>query len=149
KQSNPPRGEFRNGPPFTFHRTGGSVMKKFGLVVLTISLAGLLPLVCGQAQEIGKASSPVEIGMIGSLFRDVPDGLLETMSKPFGTLMATQTGMIGHLQKVAKVNELGQQLVDQKLHLGIFHGFEFAWAREKFPQLKPLVIAVNEHKHLH
>jgi ABC-type phosphate/phosphonate transport system substrate-binding protein len=123
-------------------------MKKLALVVLTASLAGLLPLVDGQAQEIGKASSPIRIGMIGSLFRDVPDGLLETMSKPFGTLMYTQTGMVGHLQKVAKVNELGQELVDQKLHLGIFHGFEFGWVKEKFPQLKPLVIAVNQHKHL-
>src|SRR5262249_47620901 len=33
--------------------------------------------------------------------------------------------------------------------LGIFHGYEFAWVKEKFPQLKPLVVAVNQHKHLH
>src|SRR5262249_53934916 len=29
------------------------------------------------------------------------------------------------------------------------HGFEFAWARQKNPELRPLVIAVCQHRQLH
>jgi ABC-type phosphate/phosphonate transport system substrate-binding protein len=124
------------------------MMRKLALVLLAAGAASVLPLLCSRAEEFGLASNPVQIGMIGSLFRDVPDGLLETMSKPFAALMSTQTGMAGHLTKVNTVNDLGKQLEEKKLHLGIFHGFEYSWVREKYPELKPLVIAVVQDKHL-
>jgi ABC-type phosphate/phosphonate transport system substrate-binding protein len=38
---------------------------------------------------------------------------------------------------------LGNQLADDKVQLGVFHGFEFAWARQKHPELKPLIIALT------
>lgn len=117
-----------------------------GLIV--VCLAGVLPLAASHAEELGKVSKPVEIGLCATLFRDVPDSVLETMSKPFGIVMASQTGMMGHLSKAGDALDLGQKLNEQKVHLGIFHGYEFAWARQKYPELKPLVIAVNTNRHL-
>ena len=35
------------------------------------------------------------------------------------------------------------RLAAKKLHLGVFQGYEFAWAQEKYPELKPLAVAVN------
>src|SRR5439155_17532774 len=43
---------------------------------------------------------------------------------------------------------IAQKLKDGKLHLGVFQGFEFAWAQQKYPKLKPLMIAVYYDRHL-
>ena len=45
--------------------------------------------------------------------------------------------------------QLARAMKEGKLHLGVYHGFEFAWARQANPDLKPLVIAVCHHKQLH
>jgi ABC-type phosphate/phosphonate transport system substrate-binding protein len=34
-----------------------------------------------------------------------------------------------------------------ELHLAMFQGYEFAWAQEKYPELKPLAIAVNGERY--
>jgi len=117
-------------------------------MLLFVAVSATLALATSRGEELGKAAKPVEIGLCASLFRDVPDSVLETMSKPFGIVMASQTGMMGHLSKAGDALDLGKQLNEQKVHLGIFHGYEFAWAREKYPDLKPLVIAVNTNRHL-
>jgi ABC-type phosphate/phosphonate transport system substrate-binding protein len=91
----------------------------------------------------------VRIGMIGSLFRDVPPGTVMVMMQPFGMLMKSQTGVNGEIIPGGDVGQLGQQLSDNKLQLAVFHGFEFAWARLKHPELRPLVVAINEQYHLH
>src|SRR5579871_5477128 len=41
---------------------------------------------------------------------------------------------------------LADQMSTGKVEIGIFQGYEFAWAREKFPELKPLALAVNGHR---
>lgn len=119
-------------------------LQRFGLAcfLLAAGLAGL-HLGNGRAEDLA-VPKKIKIGMVGTLFRDVPDSLIDTMSKPFGILMATQTGMVGELSKTGDCTDLGQKLTDGTVQLGIFHGFEFAWARQKFPQLRPLVIAVNQ-----
>lgn len=115
-------------------------------VVLAASLSGALA--CAVVRAVEPAKPTIQIGMINSLFRDVPDSLVDLMAKPFGTLMATQTGMNGNLVKTGDVRDLGRRLMDKQVHVGIFHGFEYAWARQTYPELKPLCIAVNQEKSL-
>jgi ABC-type phosphate/phosphonate transport system substrate-binding protein len=117
------------------------------LIALLGSVFSLLP---GQAesQEKARAADVVRIGLIGSLFRDLPEATALALMQPFGALMKTQTGMTGELVLGGDADKLGQQLADQKVHLGVFHGVEFAWARLKHPELQPLVIAVNQERHL-
>ncbi|MBL8794773.1 MAG: PhnD/SsuA/transferrin family substrate-binding protein [Planctomycetia bacterium] len=118
-------------------------------LAIAVAVGGLLTIEPTRASETAKPSKPtIQIGMIGSLFRDVPDSLVDLMAKPFGTLMATQTGMNGNLVKTGDARDLGRRLMDQQVHVGIFHGFEFAWARQVYPDLRPLCIAVNQEKHL-
>src|SRR5262245_45466183 len=109
----------------------------YRLIVLTLSLGGLLALVAPTAERIGP-SDPVRIGMIGTLFRDVPEATVQTMMQPFGALMESQTGVNGLLVPSGDAESMGQELASDKLHLGVFHGIEFAWARQKFPELRPL-----------
>jgi ABC-type phosphate/phosphonate transport system substrate-binding protein len=60
--------------------------------------------------------------------------------------MEQDTGHQGDSVVVPDFVDLGEQLAQGKLQLGVFHGFEFAWARQKHPKLRPLVIAVNQRR---
>ncbi len=86
----------------------------------------------------------IRIGLVGTLLRDVPDAVITAMSQPFNRLMTSQTGISGELVKAGDCHDLARQLTEDGVQLGLFHGVEFAWARQKFPQLQPLMIAVNE-----
>jgi len=90
------------------------------------------------------ASRPVRIGLVGTLFRDVPDGVVTAMTQPFNRMMVAQTGMTGELVKAGDCHDLARQLTEDGVQLGLFHGIEFAWARQKYPDLQPLMLAVNE-----
>jgi ABC-type phosphate/phosphonate transport system substrate-binding protein len=108
-----------------------------GPLVVAVGLIGL-----AKAVEPA-APSPIHIGMMSTMFRDVPPGMFQALSKPFNTLMQAQTGMTGELALVSNPESLAKQLDTNEKQLGVFHGFEFAWVRKKYPALLPLVIAVG------
>ncbi len=84
--------------------------------------------------------------MVGSLFRDVPPALVKLLTPPFQSMMRDQTGLEGEIIPAGEALDLGKQLNDKSLQLGVFHGFEFAWVHQRYPDLKPLVIAINRHR---
>ncbi len=122
-----------------FKRTGPAL-----LLILAAGLACRAPR--AEGEEALKA--PVRVGLASTLFRDTPTPLVQTIMKPFKSLMESQTGLGGELVPGLAPEEMGQQLEDDKLQLAVFHGFEFAWARKKHSDLKPLMIAVNQQRHL-
>jgi ABC-type phosphate/phosphonate transport system substrate-binding protein len=87
--------------------------------------------------------APLRIGMMSTMFRDVPPGMFQALSKPFNSLMMAQTGMTGDLALVNNPEALAKQLDANETQLGVFHGFEYAWVRKKYPGLVPLVVAVG------
>ena len=111
-----------------------------GTLALALAASG------GRADD--GAQQPVRIGLIASLFRDMSEPLMQVIMRPFKSLMEAQTGIPGQLVSGGDAETLGQRLKEGKLHLGVFHGVEFAWARTKIPQLKPLLIAVNHQRYL-
>ncbi|MGH7226234.1 MAG: phosphate/phosphite/phosphonate ABC transporter substrate-binding protein [Gemmataceae bacterium] len=90
----------------------------------------------------------VRIGLVSSLFRDTSEPLMQIIMRPFKSLLEVQTGMRGQLLPGGDAQHLAQRLKAGEAHLGIFHGVEFAWAKAKIPQLKPLLIAVNKQPFL-
>jgi ABC-type phosphate/phosphonate transport system substrate-binding protein len=123
-------------------------LSKIGAVIALF--ASVFSLLSGTAasQEKARTADVVRIGLIDSLFRDIPEPTALALMQPFGVLMKAQTGMSGELVLGGDADKLGQQLADQRVQLGVFHGVEFAWARLKHPELQPLVIAVNQQRHL-
>ncbi len=119
-----------------------------GLFFLVMMLAGLFPAVL-HAPEKKPRRPGILIGMVSSMVRDVPDPLQHAALKPFRTLMESQTGLRGTIVVAGDPFQLTARLHGKKLQLGVFHGFEFAWARQKDPELRPLLIAINEHRYLH
>jgi len=113
------------------------------------ALAAVLWLIpAGHAQDSGE-SKDIRIGLMRTLFRDMPASQLEVLSLPLKTLMQSQTGMTGELVIVGDAFDLAKKLKENKFQLGFFHGFEFAWARQRNPGLKPLVVVVVHHRQLH
>lgn len=93
-------------------------------------------------------AAPVRIGMVSTLFRDVPPALMMAMMQPFGSIMQRMTGVPGQLVPGGDHDHLGKQLAADEVQLAVFHGIEFAWVRLKHPELQPLMLAVNQDRHL-
>lgn len=125
----------------------GHATRVLGAVALLAGFSGLLPFHLNAANRLARTGT-VRIGLISSLFSDVPEPLVMVMVQPFRSLMEAQTGVSGQLVSCGDADNLGQQLMEDKVQLGVFHGVEFGWARHKYPELRPLVIAVNEQRYL-
>jgi ABC-type phosphate/phosphonate transport system substrate-binding protein len=104
------------------------------------------------AEDLVNRNPKIRVGVAVSLFRDAPaplhDGpapLVSGLLKTFKSLLDAQTGINGQMVVADDAADLGKQLADDKVQLGVFHGFEFAWARLKHPDLKPLIVMVNSH----
>jgi ABC-type phosphate/phosphonate transport system substrate-binding protein len=114
-----------------------------------LGTAGLIAALLAPPERApAQPSGAVRIGVISSLFRDTSEPLMQVIMRPFKSLLESQTGVSGQLVAGGDAQNLGQRLKKGEIHLGIFHGVEFAWAKAKFPQLKPLVIAVNKQPFL-
>src|SRR5262249_52379150 len=117
--------------------------RRFGLAVSLAMSFVLLSFTLLPAEEPPRRT--VKIGLPANLFRDFQRPAVEALLPTFGKLMEGQTGMKGQPMLLANSNEVAQQLIDGKVQLGVFHGFEYAWAQSQHPELKPLVIAVSQN----
>jgi ABC-type phosphate/phosphonate transport system substrate-binding protein len=122
--------------------------KRFAAVGLLVALALGIPALTARAEENldGRA---VQVGLVRSLMRDTPEAMVPAVLHTFKALITSQTGLEGRLSVAGPPEELGRDLIDGKFQLGVFHGFEFAWARQACPKLKPLVLAINHDERLH
>lgn len=116
--------------------------------LVVVALASLF-LLSGPDTRAAKSgtSDAVRIGIVGSLFRDVPESLVRALMQPFATLMEAQTGLSGELYPAGRADELARKLIDDKVHIGVFQGIEFAWAQERYPELQPLMIVFTRDSH--
>lgn len=94
------------------------------------------------------ASEPVRIGMVKTLFTDIPQPLIDIIAVPFAKLMKDFTGMEGKMLVAGDPYEVAQKLADKKIDLAVFHGVEFGWVKQKHPELRPLMLCVNRHRHV-
>lgn len=117
-----------------------------GLLVLGGVMA-LLP-ASGLWGGESKRNDVVRIGVVDSLFRSYPKPMVLAAAQPLRTLLETQTGFKGDVTAAGDADTLGRLLQEEKLDLCVLHGFEFAWIRIKYPELRPLIIAVNGSRQL-
>jgi ABC-type phosphate/phosphonate transport system substrate-binding protein len=82
------------------------------------------------------------IGIPKSAFRDLPPGLIGFAGQPFKDLMKAQTGLKGEAVIEADALTIAGDIDAGKLQMGVLFGHEFAWAKEKYPNLEPIVCAV-------
>jgi len=103
-----------------------------GLAAVGLSLSGS-----------ARAAEPpiVEIGMPKSLFQGIPKYLIDLGAAPFKKMMKANTGIDGNLQYPEDCMMLADKINEGKIHLGVFQGHEFAWAKKKYPDLMPIAVA--------
>jgi ABC-type phosphate/phosphonate transport system substrate-binding protein len=97
-----------------------------------------------NAAHAGEPPDKIRIGIADSLVQDAPSLVMGALLKPFGALVQAQTGLTAQMVHPTDHWQLARQVNDNELHLGVFQGVEFAWVRQAFPELRPLVVAVNQ-----
>lgn len=109
-------------------------------VAVTVALV-LLSAPPSGAEET--AVEPVRVGIVSSLFQGVPASFIPGVLKPVQSMMESQTGLSGKVVPIEGWEQLSQELDAGKTQIGLFHGFEFAWAKQKYPRLRALVVTVG------
>jgi ABC-type phosphate/phosphonate transport system substrate-binding protein len=111
------------------------------------ALLGLL-LLAGAPTEGRPAKIDVlRIGTSGTMSGDGgarnEKGALRTLHR----FIKNETGLKNEIRRQKDWRELADKLAAKKLDVGVFQGYEFGWARDKFPRLKPLALAVNVYRY--
>ena len=106
---------------------------------LLIVAVGLLAAGAAHAQQ---PAGGVRIGMVQGMFRDVNPAVVQAMSRPLRELISRQSGLTGDVQILPDAFALSDQMAAGRFEMGVFHGFEFAWARERNPNLVPVAVTV-------
>lgn len=85
----------------------------------------------------------LRIGTTGSLGAERPPSEKKAAEAMLKGFIKDETGFDNEIVDEKGWQELAQQLAQNKLQLGAFHGYEFAWAKQQYPSLHPLVLAVE------
>ncbi|MGL4555584.1 MAG: phosphate/phosphite/phosphonate ABC transporter substrate-binding protein [Gemmataceae bacterium] len=115
-------------------------MTRRGFCAAGVVAAGLGGRLLGREKVV---PNPVKLGLIGSLFREIPAGLVLFAMQPFKDYLDGELGVQSKLIASGDPFEVARDLRDGKIHVAVYHGTELAWAQERYPQVKPLFIAVN------
>ena len=109
--------------------------------ILPVAVAAV-PAQRADAAEPGPvAPTTLKIGLPESLFSGMPAGVVQIGAKPFKDMLEKQAGLKGEIVLTKDFADATAQLRDGKLDLAVYHGFEYAWARQH-PELVPLLVTV-------
>ena len=109
---------------------------------MRIAFLAFAVLAVAATGSLARAADPeLKIGLVGGLFRDRKPAVVRVVAKPLCALLAEHVGVDGEVEVVDGPAALADRLKDGKVQLGVFHGFEFAWAQQRCDDLIPLVIA--------
>jgi ABC-type phosphate/phosphonate transport system substrate-binding protein len=110
-----------------------------------LALAAIATLLPARAAD---PAGDINIAVVQSMFRETSPALAKVLARPLIGIITRQTGLTGGNVDVAPdALALADQLKAGKCQLGVFHGFEFAWARKHDPNLIPLVVTVYPTGH--
>jgi len=119
--------------------------RMFRITVAGIGLLlGLLIAQSGPRADARPEARTVRIGVVDTVSQGAPPALMALVMRPFKTYMEEQIGMQGEIVSGGDPFALAQKLADDKVQVGIFHGHEFAWAKEKHPGLQAVAVCVCE-----
>jgi ABC-type phosphate/phosphonate transport system substrate-binding protein len=111
-------------------------------VLLGAAVAAILmvPIATARAQDPPKT---LRIGSSGSL-TSPPSGTSEQAAlDTLRDFIKDQTAMNDEIVRETDWRALAEKMTKGNLHLGVFQGYEFAWAQAKYPGLRPVAVAVN------
>jgi ABC-type phosphate/phosphonate transport system substrate-binding protein len=112
-----------------------------------IALAAALVLPWAVARGQQARSDVLHIGATGSLTGDADSpkekGAVQTLRR----FIQDETGFSNDIVRLGDWRQLAERMKKGELQVGVFQGYEFAWAQEKHPDLRPLAVAVNGQRY--
>lgn len=106
------------------------------------ALAALAGFGAAPGAQAAEPPAGLEIQVVQGLFRDVPPGMVKVLGGPLRQLISKKTGLGGNIDLAPDALTLADRLKANQCQLGVFHGYEFAWAKARNPDLVPLVVTV-------
>jgi ABC-type phosphate/phosphonate transport system substrate-binding protein len=85
----------------------------------------------------------LRIGASGTLTGSADDPKEKAGLKTLRRFVKDETGLNSEITGQLHWQILADKMAKGELHLAFFQGYEFAWAQEKYANLKPLTVAVN------
>ena len=86
----------------------------------------------------------LRVAITRNFFQNFSDSIVKLVIQPFPEIVKAQTGLPGSIDLASNSDALAEQLANGDCHLAVFQSHEFLWARIKYPELEPLMTAVNK-----
>jgi ABC-type phosphate/phosphonate transport system substrate-binding protein len=113
------------------------------MVALSASVAALLLAAPINPACAGDRAKPIQIGISNTFFQGLPKAYVKIAADDFKGLFA-MNGLNGEFTAGPGPMDIAEKLHAKKLDFGILHAHELAWALQKYPDLRPLLITVNK-----
>jgi ABC-type phosphate/phosphonate transport system substrate-binding protein len=105
-------------------------------------VAALLATQAASARGQQAGLDTLRIGACGTLTGKADDPKEEAGLKNLRRFIKSETGLNSDIKRQIPWQTLADRMSKGQLHLGFFQGYEFAWAQERYPDLRPLSIGV-------
>jgi ABC-type phosphate/phosphonate transport system substrate-binding protein len=112
-----------------------------------VFLAAVLALAGAPAHGQQAKVDVLRIGTSGTLTGEASSAREKAAMDTLHDFIKEETGLNNEILRQKSWRELADKMAKGELQLGVFQGYEFAWAQEKRPDLKPLAIAVNVYRY--
>jgi ABC-type phosphate/phosphonate transport system substrate-binding protein len=120
--------------------------KRSPQILLLIGTLAAVPALLVYGQQ-PKAPGLLHIGASQSLATGNSRAQEETAMASLRTYIKDQTGLNNEIQRDLNWRTMAKKMADGQVQIGVFEGYEFAWARELYHDLEPLAIAVNVYRY--
>jgi ABC-type phosphate/phosphonate transport system substrate-binding protein len=121
-----------------------AVHRLFPIFVTLVAMAGCPHMLC-LAQD-GQKPQILKIGSSGSSGLSTSGVNKKDAIQTLEEFIKAETGFENKIVEEKSWSEIADKLSRGELQLGDFQGFEFAWAKKKYPELTPITLAVNGQK---
>ena len=116
-------------------------------LTLPWALTTLLVLPAAAVHGQQSKTDGLHIGASGTLTGGAGGAKERAALESLQAFIKSETGLNNDIVRQKHWQELAARMADGKLQIGVFQGYEFAWAKEKYPALKPLAVAVNVYRY--
>lgn len=108
------------------------------------AILGIASLFIPGYATAAKPDDKLKVGITKNFFQNFSETIAKLVMQPFPEVVKAQTGLPGEIAMSPDSTELCERMQKGEAHLGVFQSHEFFWACQKYPELKPLMLAVNE-----
>jgi len=117
--------------------------RKIKLVLAACAVTGLLATAFPVTEGRQTKAEVLVIGATAAGPKLIDKRMEEATVETLKGFIKEETGFGNEIVQFNDWRELAAKMAKKEIHLGVFQGYEYAWATEKTTDFKPLAVAVN------